>query len=426
MISHISTKQLEDYVGRCLSRAEWIRINEHLFACEGCYQHFLSIFQANRRFPIEIDLDELAGLKNWHLQGEELKAYVEGRMNELDFDYASSHLNNCGWCKEEIIHYSEFTSKLEHYLSKRHTPVKQVPAHSKYFPKFGTFPSTWNPARLAGASALTLLLISAVLVWLASGTKPRVEEASIPAQSQEGGPSPTQATNESRPVPPPLPDTKDSTERAYSPVSSIHTFSNGGRNGNAQQEFEASLIAENLAMPSAIKVFDRSSIMLRGDDSKSESFSVTSPFSTVISSDRPTFRWTALSGASSYVVSVYDARLNLINTSGPIVETQWIMPSHLERGMIYTWVVTALKDGNEVLAPTLPARSEFKIIDRSEWTSIGGKIKSLHSGVARGVIYAKAGLLDEAEQELKAYITRHPKDGSAKRILQTIKSWRGP
>lgn len=124
MISHLSTKQIQDYVERCLSRAEWVRINEHLFACEDCYQHFLSIFQASRRFPIEIDLDELAGLKNWHLQGEELKAYVEGRMDELDLDYANLHLNNCGWCREEVIHYSEFASKLEHYLSKRHISVR--------------------------------------------------------------------------------------------------------------------------------------------------------------------------------------------------------------------------------------------------------------------------------------------------------------
>ncbi len=310
---------------------------------------------------------------------------------------------------------------------KKTAPVKQVPAHSKYFPKFGAFPFAWNPARLAGAAALTLLLISVILFWLTSGTKPRVEEASIPAQSQEEVPSPTQATDESRACSSSLYQIQKTLRKEQIHRSrSTRTSSNGGRNGSARQEFEASLIAENLAMPSAIKVFDRSSIMLRGDDSKSESFSVTSPFRTVISSDRPTFRWTALSGASSYVVSVYDAKLNLINTSGPIVETQWLMPSHLERGVIYTWVVTALKDGNEVLAPTLPARAEFKIIDRSEWASIGGKIKSLHSGVARGVIYAKAGLLDEAEQELKTYIARHPEDGSAKKVLQTIKSWREP
>jgi hypothetical protein len=105
----------------------------------------------------------------------------------------------------------------------------------------------------------------------------------------------------------------------------------GGKTGDVRQESEASLIAESLVMPPVIKVFDRSSIMLRGDDSKSESFSVTSPYSAVISSDRPIFRWTALSGASSYVVSVYDARLNLISASEPVVETQWLMPGRLKR-----------------------------------------------------------------------------------------------
>ena len=426
MAAHLSIKQIEDYVERRSSRAEWVRVNEHIFACGDCYRHFLIVFQASRRFPIEIDLDELAGLKDWHLQGEELKAYVEGSMDELDFDYANLHLADCGWCREEVIHYSEFTSKLEYYLSKRHTPVKQTQARGSHFQKLRSFPFAWNPATLAGAAALMLLLISAMLFWSALGTKPQVEDASLTVQSQEDGSSPTQTTDISKTVQAPLPGTKGRPEEATSRVSSVHTSSNRGKEVNVRQDFEPSLIAENLVMPPVIREFDRTSIMLRGDDSKSESFSVTSPYRTVISSDRPTFRWTALSGATSYVISVYNARLNLISTSGPMVETGWLMPSRLERGMMYTWVVTALKDGNEVLAPTLPARAEFKIIDESEWAALGGRIKRTRSGVARGVIYAKAGLLDEAEQELRAHISRHPTDKLAIRTLRTIKSWREP
>ncbi|MGA9772992.1 MAG: hypothetical protein WBV94_28435 [Blastocatellia bacterium] len=424
MTVHLTTEQIKHYAGHKLSRAEWVGVNEHLFACEDCYQHFLGIFETSRKFPIEIDLDELAGLKNWHLQGEELRAYVEGRMGELDLDYANLHLIDCGWCREEVIHYSEFTSRLGHYLSKRHAPIKQMEVRSKYFPKFAAFPFAWNPIRVAGATALMLLLISAILLWSLLGTKPRIEESSMPVRSQEGSSSLAQATNTSQPVQASRPDTKVNTEEANSRGSSTHTYSNGGKTGDVRQESEASLIAENLVMPSVIKVFDRSSIMLRGDDSKSESFSVTSPYSTVISSDRPTFRWTALSGASSYVVSVYDARLNLISTSEPVAETQWLMPSRLKRGTLYTWVVTALKDGNKIIAPTLPARAEFKIIEESEQAKLNSQTKHLNSAAARGVIYARAGLLDEAEQELRAHISRYPKDGSAKRALRTVKSWR--
>jgi hypothetical protein len=426
MTVHLSTRQIEDYAEHKLSRADWARVNEHLFACEDCYQYFLGIFQASRRFPIEIDLDGMAGLKDWHLQGEELKLYAEGRMDELDLDYADLHLNACGWCREEVSHFSEFTSKLEHYLSKRHAPLKRLPAHRKYFLHLGDIPFTWSTARVAGAAALTLLLISAILFWPTSGTEPRVDEASLPVQSQEEGSSPAQATDTSRPAQASLSDANGRAGKPNSRVSSTHTSSNGEKGGNVWQELEASLIAENLIMPSVIEVFDRSSVVLRGDDNKGEYFNVTSPYSTVISDALPIFQWTALNGASSYVVTIYDARLNLIKTSGPVTETQWLMSGRLQRGAKYTWTVTALKGGKEIIAPTLPARAEFKIIGEPERAKLSSKIQQMHSGAARGILYAKAGLLDEAEQELRTHLFQHPADRRAKSLLRTIKSWREP
>jgi hypothetical protein len=102
------------------------------------------------------------------------------------------------------------------------------------------------------------------------------------------------------------------------------------------------------------------------------------------------------------------------------------MPRRLERGVVYTWVVTALKEGKEILAPTLPVRAEFKIIEQSERAKLHNLIKNIQSGAARGVVYAKAGLLDEAEQELRIHLTHYPADGSARKLLETIKSWREP
>jgi len=79
-----------------------------------------------------------------------------------------------------------------------------------------------------------------------------------------------------------------------------------------------------------------------------------------------------------------------------------------------------------VLAPTLPARAEFKIIDKSELTSLNNRINQTHSVVARGILYAKAGLLDEAERELRAQLSLNPNDNAARNLLRTVKSWRDP
>jgi len=442
MITHLSAEEIEDYVKRRALRQGVARVDDHLFSCAACYQRFLNVFQTRHRFPIEIDLDELAGLRGWHLQGEELKAYVAGQMDELDRGYANLHLKECAWCREEVSHFSEFTSKLEFYLSRRHAPIKASRKHRRFFDRLGDIPTAWSPVRLAGAVAFALLLISAMLLWAMRGTNTQGSEATLSAQSQEGGSSPTQipldisGTDTSRPIETPRPDTtakaaqvidsKNRIGRGDSSVPAIQTSTNGRNIEKSRREIEASLIAENLAMPPVIEAFDRSSVVLRGDDTQTESFNIIAPFRTVIAEDQPVFRWTALTGAASYTVSVYDAKLNLIKTSEPLTEPHWTMPSRLERGVLYTWVVTAIKDSKEILAPTLPARAEFKVVEKPTLDQLKRCIRQLNSASARGVLYAKAGLLDEAEREFRAQLSLHPTDESARKLLRTVKSWREP
>ena len=73
-----------------------------------CYQHFLA--ELETRFPIEIDLDELAGLRDWHPEGEELTAYLEGPMDRLDSDCISLHLQECGICEQRVKDASAINS----------------------------------------------------------------------------------------------------------------------------------------------------------------------------------------------------------------------------------------------------------------------------------------------------------------------------
>jgi hypothetical protein len=77
-----------------------------------------------------------------------------------------------------------------------------------------------------------------------------------------------------------------------------------------------------------------------------------------------------------------------------------------------------------MIAPALPTRAEFKIIEKSTLLRISQKIDGIRSRAARGVIYAEAGLLDEAEREFRTHLTLSPVDDRAKRLLATVESWR--
>jgi hypothetical protein len=99
MDTHLSTEEIRNYLGRKLSQHDFNRASDHVHSCKVCYRDSLAELQ--ERFPIEIDLDELAGMQGWHLEGEEVAAYVEGRMDELNFECASLHLEECGSCMEK-------------------------------------------------------------------------------------------------------------------------------------------------------------------------------------------------------------------------------------------------------------------------------------------------------------------------------------
>jgi hypothetical protein len=195
--------------------------------------------------------------------------------------------------------------------------------------------------------------------------------------------------------------------------------------GRQEEGIERALIAKSLAMPPAIVMLDRTpSIAIRGKHPSVQSFTIVSPLTTVVDNDRPTFSWTALSGATSYTVSVFDTNLHLIKTSGQLHETQWSMLTRLASGIKYTWIVTALKDGQEVIAPAPPARAEFKILGEPELRSLKRMVSRTTSHAARGVLYAEAALLDEAEKEFQTHLKLRPADERVKRLLRIVQSWR--
>ena len=125
-------------------------------------------------------------------------------------------------------------------------------------------------------------------------------------------------------------------------------------------------------------------------------------------------------------MSIFDAKLNLVRTSEPLTETRWRTPDRLKAGIVYTWAVTALKDGHEIVAPAPPARAEFKLLEKSELIKLNRLIGRTDSHAARGVLYANAGLLDEAEKEFQTHLVLLPADERVKRLLEIVKSWRDP
>src|SRR5262245_25674153 len=157
-------------------------------------------------------------------------------------------------------------------------------------------------------------------------------------------------------------------------------------------------------------------------DARSAKFSVIEPFGIVIQSDRPTFRWTRLDGATGYVVEVYDEWFNPLVRSPQITDHSWTAPQSLKRGAIYYWLVKSIKDDQEFKAPRPPApQAKFRILNEATADELAKARRDYASSrLTLGLLYAQAGLLKEAELEFQALVKNNPDSALAHRLLRQI------
>jgi hypothetical protein len=193
---------------------------------------------------------------------------------------------------------------------------------------------------------------------------------------------------------------------------------------NRRQEIGVVLLAENIKAPATQTELGGGPIVLRGPDNR-PTFRLRSPARTVIISDRPSFEWEKLSGATSYRVSVGDLKGHEIAKSEelPADQTRWTPPTSLKRGEIYVWEVEATIDGKKVVSPgTSAPQMKFKVLSASTTQELD-QLKTTRSHLALGMFYAREGMVAEAESEFQILAHDNPRSSVLKKLLKQIQSW---
>ena len=152
-------------------------------------------------------------------------------------------------------------------------------------------------------------------------------------------------------------------------------------------------------------------------------FRLSAPVGTVVIEDRPTLRWTPLPGAVTYIVTLQDQATGETISSAPLTSIEWTVERPLPRGRTYAWQVAgSVSGGSETVTPTPPdPPAKFKVLDAQDADRLG-RLPSSH--LVRGVLYADAGLLDDAERELMAVPAQDPGSRVADRLLKQIRGFR--
>jgi len=163
-----------------------------------------------------------------------------------------------------------------------------------------------------------------------------------------------------------------------------------------------------------------------------------SPAGTVVRGQRPVLSWDALTGVTAYTVVVSDESGTVAARADNVRGHTWTVSRPLRRGATYTWRVSAGRtpassaapdaggappsptDGARATAPAIGA-ARFRVLDKDEAAALDRLLRSTGgSALAAGVFYARAGLLDDAEKELRAVLDANPDSPIAKSMVQSF------
>jgi len=429
MTDHLSETEVSLFRERTIGPTERERIDSHVAECESCLRRILPsedtalVYSELTEALLPDGADE-----PFHLSNAEIRAYANGSIDQADRVIFESHLDICDQCSKamESLAASSPVESVSSSARQAEIPAPQFsPASSAAF--------RFTPARAAAAVLVATCLVLAFVVWLRWHSR-AVDRTAQQASSQ----TPTNTPGSGSPTPAPTQSTKDSNTDQFAVAASLEDngrkiqLDNTGKLIGLEELPEASrslvrsvLANKTLSKPEVLNKLTAPSITLMDPTAREKTFGLLGPSGTVIETDRPNLRWQALAGATSYTVSVLDADFNQVTRSAPLTATQWTTPA-LRRGIIYSWEVVAVRDGQEVRSPVAPApRAQFKILEadkRLELTNL--KKHSPISHLTLGLTYARFGLLAEAEGQLQILARENPNSPVAARLLRTVQEWR--
>jgi hypothetical protein len=359
---HSSDAEIERFCGATLAATELVTFCDHLAACATCRQRVEAVRSAvgMERSPVG-GLDALVD----HVSESDVQAYARDTLTPARRGEIDAHLARCERCASEIRDLQEFAG---HQLV-------DVPGASRRVSR-----------GLISLAAAAVLLIAAAGIWMSTSRslRPAVDDAN-PSVAQHALPGDTTLSAEEREI------------------------------------VRMAVDNASLSIPATVERLRGASGAIMGSRDAA-AFALASPVGTVVLEERPTFRWTEASGATSYQVTVQEESNAAPLTSPALHTTEWIVERPLARGATYRWQVAATIDGKETVSPAAaepPAR--FQVVD----ATTAARLATLPaSETARVALYAHAGLLDDAEREVARMIAGHHNDALAARWLEQLRGAR--
>lgn len=209
-----------------------------------------------------------------------------------------------------------------------------------------------------------------------------------------------------------------------------------GLPGDLKRGVRAALARQRAPTPAALAALAGKAATLLGGPTDDVPFALRGPVGTFVAGDRPTFRWHSLPGATGYTVYVVEEASDREIASDLLPpgegggERTWALPESLpplRRGSVYRWYVIATRAGGEAVQSPGRAASlaRFRVLEAGQASALERAREAAGgSHLALGVLYASAGLLDEAEREFRLLHAANPTSPVAQRLLASVRTIR--
>ncbi len=387
-VVHLTEVELRQYRQREMLPSALLTADDHLAQCGDCRK---SLERMEKGTAGEAALwRALTGSTppgSTHLLYDELVAFAEDDWSKADREQVTEHLLGCVQCREDAEDLKSFRGDLAKVPGPRLVP--KVRAKGRHF---------WISPVWAGAAAALLLAVF-LSYWSFHNQTPPGPAVLVKLNDAGGGIQLDSAGKLTAPSP------LAPAEAALIKDALLH------------KRVEQTAMLSSLVSPQE---------KLLGGAGMPKSFELVAPVGTVVLADKPTFRWQPVPDASGYVLSIYDTHFHKVAEGPRVLQPQWESDRALSRGVVYTWQVTAFVNGKAIRAPVPPApEARFQVLSQAEAEQLEeAQQQHANSHLLLGLLYAKAGALDDSERELKALFAANPGSRVARELLASLQQLR--
>lgn len=437
MSDHLSTQLLERYDRRRLEAAELLALDDHLTGCAACRERLRQMKSGDvALLALRASVQTAEGPASNHLPHEQLMTYAAGRLDEVDSELAESHLDICPPCAAHVKELRDLAAQQDVVVdtSFRSVDGRVLPPASRTGMVSALSLSSLRERilpvsltlRVAGAVAMIALLVIAVALWVRTQKDGQElvdrHPTPLPSPSQPSvNPSPVQqqATAAAAILLALNDGSGKITLDGQGNFTGLETFSPAD-----QQRVKSAIETRKVQTPKTLRELRDSSSSIMGGSSGTV-FALLNPVGKITAAHRPTLRWRSLDGAISYQVTITDpaSGYQAVAASPELKGTSWTVDRALKRGRVYNWQVTARTAGGEVKAPAPNApEAKFKVLEQATADALV-KAKKDYTGrrLVLGLLYAEAGLLDEAEREFRALVAANSQSPFVRDLLRDVR-----